>query len=348
MKISVLFLAVVMSSFLLKGMGQHEGVDDSANSETEQSPLLNLPQEMIEQILVKQLESCTSFDEQLKEIYCLRPVNRYFNKLFADFDSYFMKLVLGALERNLTQEDKNKRLYNAALNGQVLLVNSLIKLGADGNAKDYMSCTALHRAAKNGHTQIAELLVKVADINTRDNYGLTALDRVACNGHLEIAKLLITNGAEVNAKDYMSCTALHRAAFNGHTQIAELLVKVADINTRDDYGWTALHYAACNGHTQLAKLLIAHGANVNEKNICDETALHCVARNGHPEVAKMLLEHGAVDQENKNGITALLCAKAKGYTQIASLISAAISAASVSHSHSALTNLIAPKAEAID
>ena len=221
MKIRVLFLAIVISSFSLKGM--------------EQSPLLNLPQEMIKQILVKQLESCTSFDEQLKEIVRLRAVNTYFNKLFADFDSYFMKLVLETLEPlsdNLTQHcclheplrHKNKCLYSAALHGQVWLVNILLKLGADVNAKDLNGYNALHLAAFNGHLeQVALLINSGIDVNEQDNQGWTALHFAVLDNNTQLAKLLIANNIDVNMQDNYGSTALSYAKTKGYTQIASLI-----------------------------------------------------------------------------------------------------------------------------
>ena len=45
----------------------------------------------------------------------------------------------------------------------------------------------------------------------------------AWEGHTEIAELLLKHGAEVNAKDNNGETALMDAARNGHTETANLL-----------------------------------------------------------------------------------------------------------------------------
>lgn len=63
------------------------------------------------------------------------------------------------------------------------------------------SFTLLHRAAGNGHEQIAKyLLVRGADVNQDDGSGWSPLHSAAENGNLAIVKLLVKHGANPNAK----------------------------------------------------------------------------------------------------------------------------------------------------
>ncbi|KAF5345969.1 hypothetical protein D9756_010931 [Leucocoprinus leucothites] len=51
--------------------------------------------------------------------------------------------------------------------------------------------TALHLAARNGHTEIVKVLAELkADLNLQDKYGETALHLATKNIHAEIAKFL--------------------------------------------------------------------------------------------------------------------------------------------------------------
>ena len=63
----------------------------------------------------------------------------------------------------------------------------------------------LNHASRNGHTEIAELLIaKGADVNAVDDKGKNKFTPLICasiNGQLEVAKLLIAKGADVNARD---------------------------------------------------------------------------------------------------------------------------------------------------
>lgn len=61
--------------------------------------------------------------------------------------------------------------------------------------------TALHLAARNGHTEVvADLLKAGADVNATDHDGMTALHRAASNGNTRAAGELIWAHAHVDAK----------------------------------------------------------------------------------------------------------------------------------------------------
>ena len=116
-------------------------------------------------------------------------------------------------------------LWEAAMNGNIEAVTQHLAAGADVNVKDdNWGATPLHFAARNGHKDVAELLVvKGAAMNTKDDDGRTPLHLVAGTGHNEITELLIAKGADVNAKDKRSFTPLDEAKNKPET--ADLLRK---------------------------------------------------------------------------------------------------------------------------
>ena len=118
-------------------------------------------------------------------------------------------------------------LWEAAMRGNIEAVKQHLGAGADVNVKDdNWGATPLHFAARNGHKDVAELLVvKGAAMNTKDDDGRTPLHMVADIGHNGIAELLIAKGADVNAKDKNGRTPLDWAVAWDEPEIADLLRK---------------------------------------------------------------------------------------------------------------------------
>ena len=82
-------------------------------------------------------------------------------------------------------------------------------------------------AAKDGHLDcVKTLMEKGANVNTTDESGRTALMRAAKNGHLDIAEHLLTAGAEVNLANMIGYTALMDAAWKGHVKCVAISVKL--------------------------------------------------------------------------------------------------------------------------
>lgn len=75
-------------------------------------------------------------------------------------------------------------LIEAARNGHLETVRSLLDSGADINAHDTQGMTALHHAAKNGHNGTVELLIeRGANREVRDRMGKSAGDYASAGGH---------------------------------------------------------------------------------------------------------------------------------------------------------------------
>jgi len=95
----------------------------------------------------------------------------------------------------------------------------------------------IHDAALTGDVELMEMLIaNGADVDERDVHGYTPLLLAIQEGHTDIAKVLITNGADVNTRAASDggedVTPLYLSIILGHGGIEDLLL---------GHGATGLH-----------------------------------------------------------------------------------------------------------
>jgi ankyrin repeat protein len=99
-------------------------------------------------------------------------------------------------------------LHYAANDAELELVELLISLGADVNARGVSSGTPLHAAAGSGSVPIVEILLRNgADVNAVDGNGHVPIYRAAIAHCYAICDLLLQNGATAQdeyTKKYLS------------------------------------------------------------------------------------------------------------------------------------------------
>jgi hypothetical protein len=129
-------------------------------------------------------------------------------------------------------------------------------------------------------------LANGADVNAVNEYSLTALMRASLRDRPEIVKLLIEKGANVNAVDQFGGTALMKATLHDNVEAIKILIKSgANINAFDHDGVTALMEASGYSNLDIVKLLIDSGADETIVNLEGYTARN-VART--PDIYKYL------------------------------------------------------------
>ena len=194
-------------------------------------------------------------------------------------------------------------LIAAARAGDLTGVQQALAAGASVTATDQEGQTALIAAAYGNHLSVAETLIAAgADVNTPDksvqSAYLIATSEVGDDPRL--LQLMLAHGADVAALDSFNGTGLIRAADRGFPAIiATLLATPIDVNHVNRLGWTALHEAiilgdGSAGYIETVRALIAAGADVNLRSQRDGiTPLQHAEARGYSTIANMLQEAGA-------------------------------------------------------
>lgn len=196
----------------------------------------------------------------------------------------------------------------AAFVGEVDRMFRKIQQETDLAATDDQGYTALHWAARRGHTDVVSYLTeKGANLASLSDRGETALHLAAAEGCLIAVKLLV-NKIDIELQDQAGQTALHLAAAHGHVEVLKVLIDLnADVGGMDGSGRTALHHCAAVGHLDAIEMLLDASAE-DEASAQDEegmTALHLATENGCLESMEMLMRKIDFSRQNNYGQTAL-------------------------------------------
>jgi ankyrin repeat protein len=156
--------------------------------------------------------------------------------------------------------------------------------------------SAVADAAMNGDVAtVRTLLGQKTDVNAPQADGATAIQWAAYTNNLALADVLIKGGANVKLANHDGATALSLAAINGNAPMIEKLLQAgADPNERQPSGETPLMLASRNGDVDAMKVLVDRKADVNAKEkLRGTTAIMWAAEQSHPAAVKFLADHGA-------------------------------------------------------
>ena len=167
------------------------------------------------------------------------------------------------------KEDSHKPATLAAKNGNIDMLELMIKHKCNIRDKDGTSWSALHHAAHHGNSQVVERLLVNKDFSGKGTTAKkeTPLILAVRGGHFTTAEsLLKTSTATLHTADAQGEQPIHHACRNGSLEILNLLiVHGAKLGTSNSLGWYPIHIASAYGHIALMKRLFEEGSHLEEK-----------------------------------------------------------------------------------
>lgn len=192
------------------------------------------------------------------------------------------------------RSEKVSTLHAACLNGMPKVVQHLLQIRCDANARVEHDWTPVHVAAQHGQTEIMGILLDAngaPDAVTSSR--TTPLHLAAANGHLAIVEMLFREKPDLDPCPLKldGQSPHHGAARNGHFKIFRyLLDKASDIRPDED-GLLPIHLAAINGHLAIINF-VENSTSVAAPNKNGKLPIHIAAVNGHLDTVKRLLHLG--------------------------------------------------------
>ena len=184
-------------------------------------------------------------------------------------------------------------------------------------------------AAAGNAAKVRELIAAGAPLEARDAAKRTALLIATRANHVEAARALIEAGADVNAKDNIRDTPFLYAGAEGRNDILKAILATGRANLKDTnrYGGTALIPAADKGHPDTVRILLGTDIDIDHVNNLGWTALLEAVLLGdggpvHQEIVGLLVDAGAKNIADRDGVTPLQHARAKGFAEMEKRIAA--------------------------
>ncbi|XP_059367877.1 ankyrin repeat domain-containing protein 16 [Carassius carassius] len=136
---------------------------------------------------------------------------------------------------------------DAIRNGHIAIAKLLLENHqASPSAVDILGAQPLHQASVTAQEEALSFLVHNLgiDINSRaTKLELTALHYAAKEGHTSTIKSLLALGADLHARDTKERSALHMGCIGQHVDAVRMLLQLGLTDTEDNTGNTARQYA---------------------------------------------------------------------------------------------------------
>ncbi|KAJ5882525.1 ankyrin [Penicillium soppii] len=234
-------------------------------------------------------------------------------------------MLLFQRDKNLLEtEDSNQTtaLLLAGQFGRTSVANYLLSIGANIDARNSETDTAIHLAAESGSLDIVELILQARPdlLESRGFTGDTPISVALKLRHSAVFEFLFDKGADIIATNEEDDTPFHIAATKGHFQIIKRMLDrdPSILNAKGYKGRTAILSAlmadhvvsedlTTSGNLLIFEYLFEKGADIS---IADEHAdlpLHFAVSRGYPTAVEQILERkpDLIEAKGHMGRTAL-------------------------------------------
>jgi ankyrin repeat protein len=164
--------------------------------------------------------------------------------------------------------------------------------------------TCLHWAASCGHVDTVHFLCNGTDfVDKCDERNRSAIHLAARYGHTGVIQCLLQYArvSTFDLRDKHHCTPFWYAASEGHLAIVRILGRYANIDGKDKHGYTPLAIAALEGHVEVVRFLLSLNsddnirADPNTSDYNEHTPLDNAIYGSHLKCMELLREHGGVE-----------------------------------------------------
>jgi ankyrin repeat protein len=224
--------------------------------------------------------------------------------------------------------NRRESIRNAARNGDVSVVKTLLDSGADSAESDVYASSALAIASLFDHEDLVHALLEPQSNRKINEHSLSSsLVSAVYNGHQSVLKILLEHGANPDTMvDAIYSDFSNLLAEKNNQEITEILLNIGADGLRVSSesagfpGFYALEYAAIKGNASIIESLLNYGATLEAKGFRGMTALHWAITAGQEEAVKVLLRRGASQSRTQEGKTPFDLAWDKGHRGIINLL----------------------------
>lgn len=206
---------------------------------------------------------------------------------------------------------------------------SLLLLGASSQvAWAQAAASELHAASAAGSlARVERLIAEKTLLDAQNAQGETALLIAVQHNHVDIARALIAAGASVNVQAANMDTPWLLAGARGRTEIIRAMIPAKpDLTIRNRFGGNALIPACERAFVETIEVLLTTAIDVDHVNRLGWTCLLEIVILGdggprHRQAAERVLAVGANPNiADRNGVTPLAHARARGQAEIARIM----------------------------